>query len=138
MIETSVKFIRLVTGEDIISEMTYIETEKDSQYVLSNPMKVLYIPSGKGNMLSITLSQWVYWRICEEQEFTLKDKDVLLVNDCSSSMEEYYWSTIEHLESYKETVISKESEQSNEVEEVEEDTITSIIEMLKDTKRILH
>ena len=138
MIETSVKFIRLVTGEDIISEMTYIETEKDSQYVLSNPMKVLYIPSGKGNMLSITLSQWVYWRICEEQEFTLKDKDVLLVNDCSSSMEEYYWSTIEHLESYKETVISKESEQSNQTEEVDEDTITSIIEMLKDTKRILH
>ena len=138
MIETSVKFIRLVTGEDIISEMTYIETEKDSQYILSNPMKVLYIPAGKSNMLSITLSQWVYWRICEEQEFTLKDKDVLLVNDCSSSMEEYYWSTIEHLESYKETVISKESEQSNQTEEVDEDTITSIIEMLKDTKRILH
>jgi hypothetical protein len=138
MIETSVKFIRLVTGEDIISEMTYIETEKDSQYILSNPMKVLYIPAGKSNMLSITLSQWVYWRICEEQEFTLKDKDVLLVNDCSSSMEEYYWSTIEHLESYKEASIAKESEQSNQTEEVDEDTITSIIEMLKDTKRILH
>lgn len=143
-IENSVRFIRLVTGEDLVAEVNYFESDKDTYYVLYNPLKIVYMSGSKPGVLSISLMQWVFWRICETQEFTIYPEDVLTVTTASDSMEEYYWSSVEHFSSSKEK-LSKQTEfeeamLDEEPPEDSSDMLESIMEMLKnsDPKRKLH
>lgn len=141
--ESSVKFVRMVTGEDIVAEVVSIETDTENYYILNNPMKVVYLSTTKSSSLSISLTQWIFWRICDKQEFTIHPKDILVVNDVSIAMEDYYWSSMEHFESYKEELLNSDTDSSDEVlltEKLEDndEIMKSVIEMLRDTKRILH
>lgn len=141
IMETSVKFLRLVTGEDVIADTTIVQMNDDVQYTLNNPMKVMYVTTDKSGTLSVSLVQWVFWRICDKQDFTLQAKDILLVQDASSSMEDYYWSSLEYMESYKEKILAKANEEEDTVYEEQtndDDLLKSVIEMLRDTKRTVH
>jgi hypothetical protein len=133
----------MVTGEDIVAEVVSIETDTENYYILNNPMKVVYLSTTKSSSLSISLTQWIFWRICDKQEFTIHPKDILVVNDVSIAMEDYYWSSMEHFESYKEELLNSDTDSSDEVlltEKLEDndEIMKSVIEMLRDTKRILH
>lgn len=144
--ETAIKLVRLVTGEDVLAEVTYVEEEEYAYYVLSNPMKVVYMSGVKPGILSVTLMQWVFGRICENQDFTISPKDVIFVNNTSSSMEEYYWNTVDYFEKMQ---VQLESQQKLDNEEnadsfVDEDPdqseiVNSLMQMLKgNTKRTIH
>jgi hypothetical protein len=142
--ENSVKFVRMVTGEDIISEVTFVETDGEKYYILNNPLKVVYVSNGKSSTLSVSLIQWVFWRICDNQDFTVYPKDILMVHETSESMEEYYWSSLEHFEEYKDSLIKKNEmeeiaiEDDVDYEEDQNDILNNVIEMLKDSKRTIH
>lgn len=106
-IEDSVKFIRLNTGEDLVSQVTEITSEKEHYYVLLNPMKVMYISDSSGYM-SISLMQWVFYKICELQEFTLFSGDIVTMGNPSEKLIDYYWNTVNK---YDELLkVKKESE----------------------------
>ena len=109
MEESTVKFVRLTTGEDIIAEVLYFEDDEVKYYVLNNPFKVVYMTGNKPGILSISLMQWVFWRITNTQSFTVYPNDVITVADTTDSMEEYYWSSVEHFNEYKEK-LSKQTE----------------------------
>ena len=141
-LENSVRFIRLSTGEDLISETTEVK-ENDSviYYILHNPMKVAYYTGRQGTSLSISLLQWVFHRICEDQNFVLYSNDVVTMGNPSESMESYYWDTVEHFSRYK----SKEEKEPIEepITEDAEKEAAEFLEELKDMidmnkKRILH
>lgn len=98
----NVMFIRLVTGEDLISEVSEYEelsTSKDSTenlhyYILHNPMKVLYLQGVKSGYVSISLMQWVFGRVCQDQTFDLSMGDILTTGNPSDKMHEYYWNAV--------------------------------------------
>ena len=90
--DTEVEFLRLVTGEDIVSEC---EIHED-YYRLYNPCKVVYISSQKQGYLSISLMQWVFSKISDEQIFDLPKSQILIKSKPSDSMIEHYFGSVEH------------------------------------------
>lgn len=139
-LENSVQFIRLVTGEDLVSEVTEVENNNEVYYVLNNPMKVMYMTGSKPGILSISLMQWVFWKITDEQEFHLLPKDILTFANASASMEDYYWSSLEHFEQYKEKTEMKEPViEDVEVDDLKE-SLDELLNMIQGSldKRKLH
>jgi hypothetical protein len=143
MDENTVKFVRLSTGEDIIAEVMYFEDDKEKFYVLNNPLKVVYMTGNKPGILSISLMQWVFWRITDTQSFNVYPNDVITVANTTDSMEEYYWSSVEHFNEYKEK-LSKQTQFDDSSFELEtEDTVDVVQTILDginniDPKRKLH
>lgn len=133
MDNSSVKFIRLVTGEDIIAETTIVD---DNQYVLSSPMKVIYTFS-KDNMgyMTLSLSKWILNSLCDDTNIKLKDKDVLLYNDASSSIVEHYFQTIEHYKNDFNDDFNDDFDQDND-DDIS--ALEDLIDMLKVDKGKLH
>jgi hypothetical protein len=136
-LENSVQFVRLITGEDLVSEVTEVTTDDFNYYLLRNPMKIVYMTGRKPGMMSLSLIQWVFWKICDDQEFNLSPKDVLMIANTSSSMEEYYWSSLEHINEYREEI---DKEDVYEDESSSSDSLETILEALNNTidKRKLH
>lgn len=109
MLENSVKFVRLNTGEDLVSEVSEIENDDNRYYVLHNPMKIVYQMNVKGGGLTISLMQWVFARICDDQDFVVYSNDVVTMNKPTDSLESYYWETVEHFDTVKESLAKKTS-----------------------------
>jgi hypothetical protein len=134
--ENSLKFVRLVTGEDVISEVTEIEeSDGDRYYILNNPMKVLYMSSETGTM-SVSLMQWVFWRISSDQNFNIQTNNVLLMSDISESMEEYYWSSLDHYESMKEK-LDKKSFTEDRSSDYDEDSFDDLVDSNESIQKII-
>lgn len=105
-IDESIKFFRLSSGEDIISEV--IESEIDGQlsYTLLNPMKVVYM-IGKPGFISISLMEWIFSRVCETQEFELNLNEVITTGTPTKGIIEHYYECVDHFESRREDLNKK-------------------------------
>jgi hypothetical protein len=143
-LEESVKFIRLSNGEDLISQVVEIrKEEEDSYYILINPLKIVYMTGSRPSILSISLMQWVFHRVCSEQEFTIYPSDVITIAKPTDSLVEYYQGSLEHFEEMRDK-LEKSTEFSSEEETFkdisENDLLDELKEMLTNTssKRILH
>lgn len=88
---TEVKFLRLNNGEDIITEIAY-EAEK-KHYTLINPLRIVY----REDNLVMAFSPWIYFSICEKQEFPLFPNDVLTMQDPNNEIITYYKDFIKKL-----------------------------------------
>lgn len=92
--EQKVEFFRLVTGEDIVSEY---ELSEDGQfYRLYNPCKVVYLSSSKPGFLSISLMQWIFSKLCDEQIFDMPKNQVLIKAVVNESMVDHYFQSVEY------------------------------------------
>jgi hypothetical protein len=85
----NLKFIRLVTGEDIVSEVS----ESQDTVQLVNPLKIVYSINEVTGMMSISLMQWVFTRITKEQRFEIPKINILMMSEPSQHMVEYYIKT---------------------------------------------
>jgi hypothetical protein len=95
--EDSVKFVRLNSGEDLISVITEVQQSgEDPYYILSNPMKVMYTMPAKPGYYAISLMQWVSNKLCEDQTFTLNPMDITTIGRPTDKMISYYWQSIDH------------------------------------------
>lgn len=120
-----IKFVRLSTGEDLITEVIEMKKDEDMYYVFRNPLKILYLSSGRSSSgsLSISLMQWVFYRISEDQNFMIYPTDVVTMGNPSSSMLEYYLNSVEHFEELR-----QEYNKTIEYEKQKKDYIKSSIE----------
>lgn len=91
-IQTTVRFFRMNSGEDIVSEVQ--ETEQG--FIFFNPCKVVYLTSGKPGYLSISFMQWVFSRICDNQTFEINKKEILFNVIPSDLTMKHYWESVEH------------------------------------------
>lgn len=140
--DTEVEFIRLITGEDIVSEC---EIHEDF-YRLHNPCKVVYLSSQKQGYLSISLMQWVFSKISDEQIFDLPKNQILIKSKPSDSMIEHYFSSVEHfIDSSKKESLSFDDPIGSDLDEEDfvskEETLKLLQELLdssKDKKGKLH
>lgn len=90
----NIKFIRLVTGEDIITE---IKSDENS-FTFVKPLKIVYALGEKPGVISIGLVQWIFPDVVASQEMSVKDRDILTMSDPSLDMLKSYRSSIKRLE----------------------------------------
>ena len=141
----TVKFVRLTTGEDLISQVTEFISDDDHHYVLMSPMKILYL-SGKTGSMTISLMQWVFNRICDKQTFTIYPEDVLMVSDATEDIIEYYWDSISFYDDMTETkkteresgFIEAELDDKSVDDDTARDMITELLESFRKDRGKLH
>ena len=126
------KFLRLRTGDDLISEVMEIEDDEGIRYTLFHPFKVVYVPVEHSGYLSINFMPWVFPRICDAQEFTIDSSDVMLIEDVTQKMNTYYWESV-NSDKKEEQEQSEDSEESS----MDEKTLLEILNHMRN-KRIYH
>ena len=137
----NVKYIRMITGEDIISEVIELSDNDNQSYMFINPMKIVYMMSNKpGPSMTISLMHWVFTRICDIQEFNINAEDVLTVARPSANLVEHYYECLEHFESIK--LNNEEDDTFDDVLDDGEDqgleALQKIMDKFKTNKRKLH
>lgn len=148
--ESPLRFIRLSTGEDVLSEILLVEENSKEHYVLINPLKVVYMVGERPGSLMLSLIEWVFPKICSTQEFIVKPKDVITSCIPSTQMADYYYEALYRLDKTKDVVkldeehsnITEGEAESNDIGdglvEDELDYIKQAIETLTKNKRTLH
>lgn len=143
--ENNVKFLRLTSGEDIISEISEI----DYNLVLTNPLKILYTSASPG-ILSISLMQWVFPRISDNQTFEMPKNTVIISSEPSANLTEYYWNTIEHFaKKQMEKSVSFDEDYQDQMDEYDDvieatggeeglEMLKELLNTIKGDKRKLH
>lgn len=125
-----IKFLRLRNGDDIVSEVVEIGDDETLNYMLINPYKIMYMDTANRGYVQVAFMPWVFSRICDKQEFIIKEDDVVVINDVSDYMVQYYWNSIDG---------SQQEEQASEPEEEKMDNLSEILESLGiASKRTLH
>ena len=123
-----VKFLRLKTGEDVVSELVEIGENDKTYYQLINPVKVVYMPTERPGYVQVAIMPWVFSRVCDIQEFTISADDVLMVSDVSQFMHEYYWNTMEGED-------KEESEPEPEDNKLDLETLKELMDQLSSKKK---
>jgi hypothetical protein len=88
----TLKFIRMTSGEDVITEYQTVTEEEGEYFLLQNPMKVLYLANPeKPNRISVSLMSWIFPSICADQSFVLHPNDVVTMGTPAKEIAEYYY-----------------------------------------------
>lgn len=142
--EETVKFVRLSTGEDLITEVAEYKDDETSYYVLINPLKVVYTMGTNTGVLSVGLMQWVFSRICDEQEFNVFPEDIVTMGKPTDGLIDYYFDCIDHFNNHKARLESQTQFEDEPIEESELEKLygdlglNDIKDLMKDKKRKLH
>jgi short subunit dehydrogenase-like uncharacterized protein len=147
--ENDIKFLRLVTGEDIISKVQYIDAEGKT-FMLEKPMKVVYAYNEKFGAMAINLMTWIFPQlISEESSMSIRATDVLVTANVSDHMRKYYIALLEKpdkepsKEEQEELIQSLRDSSEEDVleEELTEEELEEAMDLIRNTgrnKRILH
>jgi hypothetical protein len=142
--ETTIKFIRLVTGEDIVANCLIND---ETQYVdVESPMKVIISRFNNSKKSILIMMPWLPLEVIADEYATLKYEDILTMVDPKESFIEYYCNTVDK---YNELIQSNleedmfdeynlEDEFDEEVSEYDEHSLDEALNSLKDTKKVLH
>lgn len=134
--EHTVKFVRIKNGDDIIAEVVEVGEDGQIDYMIINPLKVVYMPSQQGtSFLQVAFMPWVFSRICEEQEFLIHAEDVITMGNVTEKMAEYYWNNIDHFTSKGQEELFEDVEEEPAEEEA---TLETLLEALKSARRTYH
>ncbi len=105
---SNVKYIRLVTGEDLISEV--VEASNEPHITLFNPAKMIYTFDGD-NKIRMQLMEWVFSNLVKTSSFALQRRDIVLLEDASDPIANTYQEqvAIESSSSLLDDLLSKRS-----------------------------
>jgi len=144
--EPQIKFVRLNTGEDIITELG--EETSPETITLRKPLKIFYSmmenDNGAGAM-GVSLIHWIFPKLCKVEEVTIANRDVLLVSEASPEMTEYYHATIESIkqnsvyQQYLEDEYKEYEDYDIELSEEDEESVRDFLDSIQSNqKRTLH
>jgi len=136
-----IKFVRISTGEDLVSEMKIVRSEHiGDHYVLISPLKVIYALLEKPGMVSLNLISWIFPKITERQEFIIYPKDIITMADPTAGVKKYYNEMV--MESKFSASIGGSSDfaafDDDNEEDEEDEHIRQIMDELKSVKRKYH
>jgi len=137
--DNPVKFVRLNTGEDIITEVIFVRDGED-HYLFVNPLKIVYNLGVKPDSLLVAFSPWIFSSLCAKQEFPIFPSDVITIADPSEDVIDCYWEFIEKMDKAKKRTAAKEQEAyiENEITEEEEEFLRNVLDTIGKEKRKLH
>ena len=147
--QMTTKFIRLVTGEDIVANCLI---DNETQYVdVESPMKVIISRFNNSRKSILIMMPWLPLEVIGDEYATLKFEDILTMVDPKEAFVEYYINTVEKyrylIESNdKEDMFTNELEDDlfeeeptdEEVSEYDEFNLEEALESIKDIKKVLH
>lgn len=126
-IEIEIKFLRLNSGEDIITEVQKLD---DITYRITNPLKIMYYYNENIGVMSVSLVPWIYNSISDTHQYDMEKHNILVSTNVSETMTKMYYTILNRIES---------SLEYDDDEEYDEDTIEETKEMLEDVlKKRLH
>jgi hypothetical protein len=136
----NVKYIRMITGEDIISEVIELSDNDNHSYMFINPMKIVYMMNNKpGPSMTISVMHWIFTRICDVQEFNINTEDVMTLAKPAAGLVEHYYECLEHFESMKNDNRDIEFDDIlNDGEDHGLEALQKIMDEFKTNKRKLH
>ena len=149
--DPTIRFVRLSTGEDIVTEIVEMKDEKEEYFLFVNPLKIVYVAGEKRGSIMLSFIEWVFPKICSKQQFKIYPNDIITMGEVSEKMEDYYYETIVKLDKY----ITPEddgidfgndipdeynvpSSSKEEITEEELEYLNKIIDDLKNVKGKLH
>jgi len=134
---SDIRFIRLVTGEDIVTEVTDVANGK---LMMNNPLKVVYTPSLQTGFLSISLMQWIFTRISKNQTFDMDLHNVLVMTDADQQLKEHYEESLITFSKHDPTKISDEEDDEFGMLDNEDgvEMLNNLINKTKNGKGKLH
>jgi hypothetical protein len=147
--QMTTKFIRLVTGEDIVANCLI---DNETQYVdVESPMKVIISRFNNSRKSILIMMPWLPLEVIDDEYATLKFEDILTMVDPKEAFVEYYNNTVEKYRNLiesndKEDMFTNELEDDlfedeptdEEVSEYDEFNLEEALESIKDTKKVLH
>lgn len=107
--------LRLMTGEDIIADTIFNNEAGNSHYIISDPLKIVYLPMKEGTHLSISLMQWMFTRISDNQSFEIKQNNVMFTTQPSDNLLEYYYKTVEYFYEIREEQLKQKLNISDKI-----------------------
>jgi hypothetical protein len=147
--QMTTKFIRLVTGEDIVANCLI---DNETQYVdVESPMKVIISRFNNSRKSILIMMPWLPLEVIGDEYATLKFEDILTMVDPKEAFVEYYINTVEKYRNLiesndKEDMFTNELEDDlfeeeptdEEVSEYDEFNLEEALESIKDIKKVLH
>lgn len=124
-------FIRMITGEDLIADVVW----NDDSVCFINPMKILYVLGEAPGTLKLSLIQWVFPKICRDQEFIINTEDILTMAPLSDELLEYYLDSVDRYAKGKGVII--ESYKNEDSDEENEDEV-ELVKKYQEKKRLLN
>ena len=86
------KYIKLTTGEELISKVYVSDWEKNSFLKLEDPMMIMIYPpplgKGQSGSIQVGLSKWIPY--IEDDFIHLPFKNIIIVADVVKSLRTYY------------------------------------------------
>ena len=129
-VEIELKFLRLNSGEDIISEVQKLD---DKTYRIINPLKIMYYYNENVGVMSMSLVPWIFNSICETEHYDMEKHNVLVSSNISLTMTKSYYGILNKI---KNNMYVTEQEDD---EEYDDETIKETKEMLSEVlKKRLH
>ena len=134
------KFIRLITGEDLIANC--LINEKTQRVDIENPMKVVITRSTSSGKTILIMMPWLPLEIVSDEFATLKLEDVLTIVEPKDSFLEYYNNTVEEYSLMNEEDdgdLLLEEMMNDELDLFNDDEIKEAMDTLKGNKKnLLH
>lgn len=141
MTDENIKFLRLTTGDDVISEVVEIQDSDKHVYQLINPLKVVYMTGGRDGFIQVAFVPWVFNRICDNQEFTLKENCVIMITNVAEAMVEYYYETLNEFDNAAKEREAKDFaniDENFEPNDEQMEALKELVNQLKQTKGTFH
>lgn len=124
----TVNFIRLKTGDDIISYMFHCSKE---QVVLRDPMLIVMRPDYKSGNQIVGMDSWLPFQIMNSNEVSINLSDILFISKASAEFEEFYENTVD-------TLKKNEEEKQDEENKLSTDEMLMILDAVENKEGIMH
>ena len=125
----TINFLRLKTGDDIVS---YVYYRNDEQVVLRDPMLIVMKPDYKSGNQIVGMDSWLPYQIMHSNEVFIKISDVLFISKPSAEFEEFYENTVDKIK-------VKEDDDKNEDEsKLTSEEMLMILDAIENKEGLMH
>jgi hypothetical protein len=126
-VEIELKFLRLNSGEDIVTELQMID---EKTYRIINPLKIMYYYNENVGVMSMSLVPWIFNRITAGEHFDMEKHNVVVSSNLSMTMTKSYYGILNKIKNNM--YVQETDDDEEEDEDYDEETIEETKEMLNE------
>lgn len=132
-IEIELKFMRLNSGEDIVTE---VQTLNDKTYRIINPLKIVYYYNENVGVMSMSLVPWIFSRITDNNNYDMEKHNVLVSSNLSTAMVKSYYGILNKINSNMYMVQKEPNDKHEDDDEYNEEDFDD--KAIEETKEMLN
>lgn len=126
----TINFLRLKTGDDIVS---YVYYRNDEQVVLRDPMLIVMKPDYKSGNQIVGMDSWLPFQIMQSNEVFIKISDVLFISKPSAEFEEFYENTVDKLR-----IKEEDEEGAEDASKLTSEEMLIILNAIENKEGVMH